>query len=55
MIVYNLDSLRENFLEITFEEGQFAGQKIHFDNFDTCGVATCSCYNLHVTEGDPDP
>jgi uncharacterized protein YchJ len=52
MITYELDSLQDSFLEITFEEGQFAGQKLRFDEFDTCGVATCSCYNLHVMKGD---
>jgi uncharacterized protein YchJ len=52
MITYELDSLQESYLEITFEEGQFAGQKIHFDEFDTCGIATCNCYYLHAMVGD---
>jgi uncharacterized protein YchJ len=52
MITYELDSLQESYLEITFEEGQFAGQKLHFDEFGTCGITTCNCYNLHVMEGD---
>jgi uncharacterized protein YchJ len=52
MITYELDSLQDSFLKITFEQGQFAGQRLHFDEFDTCGVATCNCFNLHAMQGD---
>ena len=52
MITYELDLTRENFLEITFTEGKFAGEKLRFEDFGTCGIATCDCYNLHVMQGD---
>ena len=52
MITYELDSLHESFLEITFEEGQFAGQKLYLDDIDTCSIATCDCYTLHLSSGD---
>jgi hypothetical protein len=54
MIIYDLDSLQEPYLKIKFEDGQFAGQRIHFDQFGTCGIATCSCHNLHVSDGDKE-
>ncbi|MDZ7897354.1 MAG: SEC-C metal-binding domain-containing protein [Arcicella sp.] len=52
MITYDLDSIEEMFLKIKFEDGQFAGQRIHFDEFSTCGFATCTCYNLHISDGE---
>jgi SEC-C motif domain protein len=54
MITYELDSLHDSFLKIRFEKGQFAGQKLHFDQFDTCGIATCNCYLLHAKEGEKE-
>jgi SEC-C motif len=52
MITYDLDSIEEPYLKIKFEQGQFAGQRIHFDEFATCGFATCTCYNLHLSDGE---
>jgi uncharacterized protein YchJ len=52
MITHELYSLQESFLNIKFEQSPFAGQKIHFDEFDTCGIATCDCYYLHAMEGE---
>ena len=52
MISYKLDSLQDSFLKITFEEGEFAGQRLHFDEFGTCGIANCDCFYLHVMEGE---
>jgi hypothetical protein len=54
MVIHDLDILQEPYLKVKFEDGQFAGQRITFDQFGTCGVATCGCYNLHVSDGEKE-
>jgi hypothetical protein len=52
MITYELDSLQDSFLKIKFEQGPFAGQRLHFNEFGTCGIANCDCNYLHVKQGN---